>query len=130
MALRKNRKKRNSAFIFPLPVAAVLLVTVVLLLMYVWLDARGEALGVRIKRLEQEQSEIRKHYSAELWKWEKMKSPSNIEYQLSRNNVVMILADEDSLVRLHEPTAFTESTPDSEGAVAQLASHARFIIND
>ena len=130
MALRKNRKKRKRAFVFPLPVVAILLVTVALLLMYVWLDARGEALGSRIKLLEQEQSEIQKRYSVELWKWGKMKSPSNIERQLSRNNVVMIWADEDSVVRLHEPTAFTESTPDFEGAVAQLTSHARSILND
>ena len=59
---KHNRRKRTEGFVIALPWAAVLMGVVVLMLMYVWLDARGQALGSRIKASEQQRVEIQKRY--------------------------------------------------------------------
>ena len=99
----KNRKKHMAGFAFPLPVAGVLTVLVMLLLLYVWLDARVQALGVQIKTLEQQRAEIQQRYDIELWKWETLKSPANIEKTLAEHKLVMVWPAEANIIRLHEP---------------------------
>lgn len=126
----KNRKKRTAGFVFPLPVAGILIVPVVLLLLYVWLDARVQALGTRIKTLEQQQAEIQKRYDTELWKWETLKSPSNIEKMLDKNKLVMIWPTEANIVRLQEPNAGVELTQRMDGQMAQLSRSPRSVAND
>ena len=75
----KNRRKQIQGYVIPVPVVSVLVVAMLLLLAYVWLDIRSKALGARIKSLEQQQAELQKKYDLELWKWEGIKSPQNIE---------------------------------------------------
>lgn len=126
----KNRKKRTAGFVFPLPVAGILMVLVVMLLLYVWLDARVQALGTRIKTLEQQQAEIQKRYDTELWKWETLKSPSHIEKMLSRNKIVMVWPAEANIVRLQEPDSVVELSPRADGQMAQLSRSSRSVAND
>lgn len=128
--MAKNRKKKTNGFVFPLPAAAVLLVTVVLLLMYVWLDAKGQALGARINLLEQQQAEIKKRYDNELWKWERIKSPANIERLLNQNRIAMIWPDERSIVRLSEPDLNSLGASSYDRQVAQMSSGARSVLHD
>ena len=126
----KNRKKRTAGFVFPLPMAGILVVPVVLLLLYVWLDARVQALGTRIKTLEQQQVEIQKHYDTELWKWETLKSPSNIEKMLNKTKLVMIWPAEANIVRLQEPDGVVELTQRMDGQMAQLSRSPRSVAHD
>lgn len=126
----KNRKKRAAGFVFPMPVAGLLMVLVVMLLLYVWLDARVQALGARIKTLEQQQTEIQKRYDIELWKWETSKSPSNIEKMLNQNKIVMVWPAEANVVRLQEPDAIGDSGRHVDGQMAQLSRSSRSIVND
>lgn len=128
--MSKNRKKKTNGFAFPLPAAAVLLVTVVLLLMYVWLDAKGQALGARINALEQQQAEVKKRYDNELWKWERMKSPANIERMLNQNRMAMIWPDEPSIVRLQEPDSTASGTPGYDRRMAQMSPGVGAILHD
>ena len=126
----KNRKKQTAGFVFPLPVAGILIVLVVMLLLYVWLDARVQALGTRIKILEQQQAEIQKRYDTELWKWETLKSPSNIKKMLNKNKIVLIWPAEANIVRLQEPDTVVELIPRMDGQMAQLSRSPRSVAND
>lgn len=126
----KNRKRRTTKSAFPLHVAALLIAGATLALAYVRLGARGEALGARIKQLEQEQAEIQRQYDNELWKWEKITSPSNIEDALSRNEIVMIWPDETSIVRLEETDTSVASLQGLAGEVVQLAQSRKSVADD
>ena len=127
---KHNRRKRTEGFVIALPWAAVLMLVVVLMLMYVWLDARGQDLGGRIKFSEQQRAEIQKRYDYELWKWETLKSPSSIEKALSRNRVAMIWPEEGRLVRLQEPELAAENVLSYSRQMAQLSQLPRFDVND
>ncbi len=126
----KNRKKKTAGFVFPLPVAGVLVALVVMLLLYVWLDARVQSLGTRIKSLEQQQAEIDKRYDTELWKWETLKSPSGIEKMLNQNKIVMVWPAEANIVRLQEPDSIVEFSQRVEGQLVQLSRRSRSMAND
>jgi hypothetical protein len=127
---KHNRRKRTEGFVIALPWAAVLMGVVVLLLMYVWLDARGQALGSRIKLAEQQRTEIQKQYDYELWKWETLKSPSSIEKALVQSHVAMIWPEEGRLVRLQEPELAAENAVPYSRQMAQLSQLPRFAVND
>jgi len=127
---KHNRRKRTEGFVIALPWAAVLMGVVVLMLMYVWLDARGQALGSRIKFSEQQRAKIQKQYDYELWKWETLKSPSSIEKVLSQNRVAMIWPEEGRLVRLQEPELAAANVPPYSRQMVQLAQIPRFVVND
>ena len=126
----KNRKKRTAGFVFPLPVAGLLVILVMLLLFYVWLDARVQALGARLKGLEQQQAEIQKRHEVELWKWETLKSPAEIEKHLSRHKIVMVWPAEANIVRLQEPEAEGLLRKQAGGQLAQLAGRAKSVVHD
>jgi len=127
---KRNRRKKNGGFVIALPWLAVLMGVVVLMLVYVWLDARGQELGSRIKFAEQQRSEIQKRYDYELWKWETLKSPSSIEKALSQNCVAMIWPEESRLVRLQEPDLAADSLSPYNRQMAQLSQPPRLVVND
>lgn len=127
---KHNRRKRTEGFVIALPWAAVLMGIVVLMLMYVWLDARGQALGNRIKFSEHQRAEIQKRYDYELWKWETLKSPASIEKALAQNRIAMIWPDESRLVRLSEPELAAEKALPYSRQMVQLAQVPRFVVND
>lgn len=126
----KNRRKQVQGYVIPVPVVSVLVVAMFLLLAYVWLDIRSKALGGRIKSLEQQQVELQKKYDLELWKWEMVKAPQNIDKMLARNNSVMIWPEEGNIVRLNEPAAMASIKPDYQSQLAQLSHSTRPLIHD
>jgi len=101
MAKRNRRKTAESAAV-TLPWLGLLLGAVVMLLLYVWLDSRGQALGARIKDLERQRADIRKQVDYEAWKWNALKSPANIERALERHRIVMVWPSEGRVIRLQE----------------------------
>ena len=117
-------------YVIPAPVTSVLVVAMLLLLAYVWLDIRSKALGSRIKALEQQQAELQKRYDLELSKWERLKSPHNIERLLAQNNSAMIWPDEVNIVRLSEPAAAEIAAPDFKSQLAQLSPSTRPVVHD
>jgi len=73
-----------------------------LALAYVWLGCRCESLGRELKVLEQRQSELKKHYDTEAFKWARKKSPRNIERTLERRRITMVWPHRTRVVRLLE----------------------------
>lgn len=126
----KNRKKHLQSYLIPVPVVSVLVVAMLLLLAYVWLDIRSKALGTRIKFLEQQQSELQKKYDLELWKWEGIKAPQNIEKMLAQNNCAMIWPEESNIVRLNESAALASIMTDYKSQLAQLSRLTKPLIHD
>ncbi|MDD5678998.1 MAG: hypothetical protein PHW60_13575 [Kiritimatiellae bacterium] len=127
---KRNRRKKTEGFVIALPWVAILMGVVVLMLSYVWLDARGQDLGRRIKFSEKQRAEIQKRYDYELWKWETLKSPSSIEKALAHNRVAMIWPEEGRLVRLQEPELAQESLTSYSRQMAQLSQPSRSVVND
>ncbi|HBA83517.1 MAG TPA: hypothetical protein DCZ95_05415 [Verrucomicrobia bacterium] len=100
MGRKKNRKKESRGFSFPAPFAAMLAVATVVALSYLWLFSRCEALGARIKGLEEKKTELHKRVLNEEYKLSSMKSPRNIEALMKRHNLAMSWPRESQIVRL------------------------------
>ncbi len=128
--LNKNMRKHRAAIAFPLHVAALLIVGTSLALVYVWLDMKGEALGRRIKNLEDEGVELQSRYDNELWKWQATISPSNIDAALEQNRIVMVWPDEKNIVRVRKGDSSVASLQSLAGEIAQLAQAGRVAVND
>ena len=126
----KNRRKKIQGYVMPVPVVSVLIVAMFLLLAYVWLDIRSKAFGTRIKLLEKQQTELQKRYDLELLKWERIKSPQNIEKLLAQNNCSMIWPDEVNIVRLNDPGTAASVMTDYKSQMAQLSSFIKPIVHD
>lgn len=109
MARRKRNKKKHSAgFIFPTPLASILMLITLLSLGYLWLNARCEAAGKRIKMLEQERVELRNRVLNEELKWTDMKSLRNLQSALNRHQIVMTWPSEDRVIRVPRPNRSLE----------------------
>jgi hypothetical protein len=126
----KNRKKQLQGYVVPFPVVVTLIIAMILLLAYLWLDIRSKALGAKIKSLEQQQAELQKSYDLELWKWERMKSPSNIEKLLSQNNFAMIWPAESSIIRLKGSDSMALLAGEARPRVMQLSRLTKPIVHD
>ncbi|MFN2352083.1 MAG: hypothetical protein ABR497_09075, partial [Kiritimatiellia bacterium] len=128
----KNRKRNcKGGFTFPLPAAIFLALTAAMLLLYVWLDAQGHALGAHIKHLELQLAAVQKSYDHELWKWEIMKSPANIENALARNRLVMTVPAPRDVVRLADVPAVNNHAPrGAVGPMARLGHYPGSHVND
>jgi hypothetical protein len=104
MARRKkqNRKKQQqSGFVFPLPLAALLMLAAVLALSYLWLCGRCEALGKRIKQLETVRTEVQRQRYNEEYKWANLKSPPSMMRALRRHNLEMYWPTKRQVVEIH-----------------------------
>ena len=126
----KNRRKHIQGYAIPLPVVSVLVVAMLLLLAYVWLDIRSKALGARIKSLEQQQTELQKKYDLELLRWERIKAPQNIERMLAQSNCAMIWPEEGKIVRFSEPVDMASIMTDDKSQLAQLSILTRPLVHD
>lgn len=86
---RQNRKKASAGFIFPTPLATILVMAAGLSLGYLWLCGRCEALGKRITVLEEQRAVVHKRRLLEEYKWHNMKSWPKIELALARHGLAM-----------------------------------------
>lgn len=102
---RRNRKKDSDGFIFPLPLAAALGVLAAVSLTYLWLCGRCEALGGRLKALEQQKTEAHRRVLNEEYKLANMKTPQNIEQLLQRFGLQMVRPEAGCVVHLRGPAS-------------------------
>ena len=86
---KRNRKKRVEGYLFPVPIASLLVVAGVAALAYLWMVSRCEAIGAEIKALEQAEATLTEKYLNEELKWTRLRSPQNLERILARNGVKM-----------------------------------------
>ena len=126
---KKNRKKDSEGFIFPAPFAAILGAVALVSLGYLWLCGRCEAMGARIKMLENKKVEAHKRVINEEYKWSNMKSPGNILALLQRYNLSMNYPDESRVVRLRYRS--TESaSPRASAERREYVQRAGTVVND
>ena len=86
---KRNRRKRMDGYLFPVPVASLLVIAAIAALAYLWMISRCEAIGAEIKALEAQEAELAEKFLNEELKWTRMKSPRNLEKILARNGVRM-----------------------------------------
>jgi len=99
MTSKKTRNRhRQAGFMFPTPLAGILLSAAVMALSYLWLGGKCEALGRNIKILERECAELCARRTNEESKWSWMITPGNMEIALKRHRLDMDWPDGKRLV--------------------------------
>ena len=99
--IQKNRRKfRVNRALVPAQLITLGVMAVALIVGYLWLGNRCDALGKELLRLEAEKAELTKRYMYEENNWTRMKSPQNIEKSLAKHNLVMAWPRPDQIVRL------------------------------
>lgn len=96
---RPNRKLQAQAFVFPPRVAATLTLVGVLLLGYLWLHNTTDAIGRRIKVLEQDRLLLAEDIRTQTAGWNELTSPLGLENALRSFKL--------SMVHAHGPQAVT-----------------------
>lgn len=86
---KRNRKQRVDGYMFPVPLATLLVFAAVAALAYLWILSRCEIIGNEIKQLEAEQAVLIEKVLNEDLKWTRLRSPQNLERILARNGVRM-----------------------------------------
>ena len=102
MARRKNRKKKQDGFIFPVPFAGIVVMLASVGLVYVWLGCRCEQIGGEITKLEKVQAELRKQLVNEEYRWSRLRAPHSVETALARCGIVMDWPRGNQVVRLFD----------------------------
>jgi len=97
---RKNRKKNEQGFLFPVPLALTLLVLALMALFHIGLRARADALGREIKALEARRSVLRDQLKKEEGEWSQMRAPAQVEAALRQHGLVMTWPRRDQIVRI------------------------------
>ena len=124
--IRRNRKKRrNHGFMFPTPLAGVMVALSVLALAYVWLEARCQALGREIQAFERERAVLEKRRANEEYKWLEVKSLRNLRIVLARRGIAMSWPAVSQVVRMKESEVFGEQWDALTGHSGRLASLER-----
>lgn len=130
----KNKRRGSGGFVFPVRVISLGVLAMVGFVLYAWLQDRSNGLCVKVKALERRLEEVDKRYVVELSRWERMKSPANIERALERHGIQMVWPGQANIVRLSDPPSLGEAlavTASSSGAeVARLSRDSRRRAND
>jgi hypothetical protein len=110
MARNRNRKYRKQVRTRLLPGWLVVLVVGIASFgfSYLWLGARCDALGRRIKALEKERVEVRRQVVHEEFKWSNLTTFENITRLLKKHQLEMEWPKQTDVVRLRRP----ERSPD------------------
>jgi len=102
MARRKKNRKKLDGFVFPTPVASLIIIAAIVGVAYLWLCSTAEALGSQIKALENERTTLREQFSNEQLRWTRLKSPRSIEAALARYGIEMVWPHRDQIVRMQD----------------------------
>lgn len=102
---RRNYRKNVSHRVFPGWLAVVLVTVGGLALSYLWLDGRCDALGRRIKSLEQQKIALQRQVATEEYKWSNLTTFENMAKLLKQHGLQMEWPKEKSVVRVRRPEA-------------------------
>jgi hypothetical protein len=97
---KPNRKETTEGFALPVPLSGLIVLAVSVILGYVWIDCKCDALGEEIRRLETDLVELKKELNVEEYKWSTLKAPKCLELVLKRHKLPMGWARRDQNVRL------------------------------
>lgn len=127
---RRNRKKNQAGFVFPVPLAVVLVVLAGFSLFYVCLKAKTEALGQEIKALEARSVQLRQDVIREQCEWASRLAPASMEQALKAHGLVMTWPGRDQIVRMKsDGTMDGPMTPEMRPP-ARYARVDRVVMND
>ncbi len=96
---KRNQKKTLQAHALSGP-GAFLVVVGSLLLGYVVMVSRSQAMGHELSALEKQRDALVKEYQQEQFKWTRMKSPENLERALREHGLSMQWPSSRQIVRL------------------------------
>ncbi|MDA0991951.1 MAG: hypothetical protein O3A51_14520 [Verrucomicrobia bacterium] len=116
MRKRNKKKKKNNAFLFPVPIAGLVIVSVTVGLVYVGLGCRCQALGQELKGLEEQRAELNRQYQQELFKWTRLKAPQNLDRALASHGIAMSWPSSRQVVRLDEHDLVADPWDINQGA--------------
>lgn len=107
MARNRNRNYRKNVKTRLLPgwLVVVVVAAAGLGFSYLWLGARCDALGRRIKDLEKKKVEVRRLVVNEEFKWSNLTTFENITRLLKKHNLEMDWPKQNDVVRLRRPGA-------------------------
>ncbi len=117
---KRNRRKNVQGFLFPTPLALLLLVAALLSLGYLWLDARTEALGRAIRAHEARLRTLDQQLINEENRWAIMKSPGEVDTILRAHGLHFSFPGRDRVIRLE---LSNEDRDEHELAYARIARH-------
>jgi hypothetical protein len=121
MARNRNRNYRKNVRTRLLPawLAVAVVVAAGLGFTYLWLGTRCDAIGQRIKKLEQEKIAVRRLVVNEEYKWSNLTTFENISRLLKKHNLQMDWPKQTDVVRVRRPVAALalSDSPDSSAFV-------------
>lgn len=127
---RRNRKKAQAGFVFPVPLAMLLVVVAGLALFYVCLKSKTEGLGQEIKALQVRRDQLRQDVVKEQCEWARLLAPASIEQALKVHGLVMTWPSRDQIVRVRaDGTIDTFGYPDGRPP-SRVARVDRIVMND
>lgn len=97
---RKKMKKNQVQVPFPVLLANILVLVVVLGLSYMWLCSRCDALGKEIKSKEAELATAQKRLVKEQDLWSSLTSPANLERAIRKHRLNMVMPRDAQIVRV------------------------------
>lgn len=127
---RRNRKKVQAGFVFPAPLAVMVVALAGLAIVLVCLKARTEGLGQEIKALEVRRDQLRLEVVKEQCEWARMLAPASIEQSLKLHGLVMTWPGSDQIVRVRADGTIDNRGAPGMRAPSRYARVDRIVMND
>ncbi len=102
MARRKKNRKKLNGFVFPTPVASLIIASAIVGVAYLWLSSTAEVLGGQIRDQESVRRGLHEQFQNEQYRWTRLKSPRSIEAALATYGIVMVWPQRDQVVRMSD----------------------------
>jgi hypothetical protein len=127
---RQNSKKSAAGFVFPAPLAIVLVVVAGLSLCYVCLNDSTASLQRELQTLEARREGLRRKLAQEQGAWSLCLAPNNIARALQAQGLVMTWPGRDQYVRL--PVQGVDGRPAAPHSApgAERVRYERIVMND
>lgn len=126
---KRNRKKTQAGFIFPVPLAGFVALLVGVGLLHLCLQSNAEALGRDIKALESRRDQLKERLQQVQLAWARMQSPANLEKSLKEHGLVMTWPNPGQIVRV-KPDGTAEIGLAARRPGEHLARVDRIVMND
>lgn len=127
---RRNRKKTQAGFIFPVPLAVALVLLAGFSLFYVCLKAKTEGLGQQIKALEANRAKLQQDLIREQCEWARLQSPASVDQALKGHGLVMTWPGRDQIVRMRPDGTIDATVGPEMRHPVRVARYDRVVMND
>ena len=115
---------------FPPSIALTLALVAALLLGYLRMQSRTEALGREIKQLEIKHEQLRTKLVKEQCEWARLQSPASLEKALKESGLVMTWPGRDQIVKLRSDGSIESMMGPEPRTPGRYARVDRIVMND